>query len=82
MDKKEYIEKVLSLLPPFDKNDKESVIRGITQAFNWGFTINDARKWNYYTEEVSPQFSEEFALARMRQISDKYNIGRKGKGKG
>lgn len=55
-------------LPIISSADRESVERGIRNDLQRGFSIDDAIKLAYYSEEVSPHFEEEFALRKMSEI--------------
>ncbi len=69
----DYVERVFARLPTIpEQEDIEGVKKYIAQCEAWGFTEEEARIVNYYSEEVSPQFSEEYALAKMRPIYQKY----------
>lgn len=55
-------------LPVIKAEDHEAVERHIRQELRHGFSIEDAIKLAYYSEEVSPHFTEEYALAKMSEI--------------
>lgn len=55
-------------LPVIKAEDHESVERGIRHDLQRGFNIEDAIRLAYYSEEVSPHFTEEYALGKMSEI--------------
>lgn len=68
----EFIDQAFLRLPVVPVDDRDSVERSLTQNFERGFSLDDAVMFEYYSEEVSPHFEEEYALARMKEITDKY----------
>lgn len=72
MTEDEFVEKAFLRLPVVDSRDYDDVERGIRQLFQQGIAFEDAVRITYLTEDVSPQFSEEYALAQMKLVYDKY----------
>jgi hypothetical protein len=78
MTEDEQVEVAFRRLPVVPADDHESVERGLRQSLRRGISLDDAIKLEYYSEEVSPHFEEEWALARMSEIYAKYPHLKKG----
>lgn len=67
--------KEVKLRLPFrfrDRVDIECINSIIAQDYRNGYSLDDARKSVYYTEHVSPQFSEEYGCRKISEIDAKY----------
>ncbi len=76
MNQNEFVEAAFKKLPKIKKADIPSIERDLIECFKDGFTLQDAVKSNFYREEVSPHFSEEYACKQIGLILSKYRTGK------
>lgn len=66
-----FIQTVLKNIPVAD-NDIESVRNHVTQLYQAGFNVEDARTCIRASEEVNPELDEDKALSIMNKLWSKY----------
>ena len=68
----EVLNRLQGCLEHVDNFDLECVYRMIKQDYREGVSVEDCAKATYYTEHVSPHFSERYACDRISEIMRKY----------
>jgi len=66
------IDRLADDYPGLSNEDWESTKRFVTQLIEWEVSKPDILLLCHFTEELSPDISEEHALKRMREILSKY----------